>query len=228
MAALGDASSSWRGSRIDQEVRAQPATARTGGLNETSLGVLKREPYETTRPFLPCFTRHAEFLKDGRGRLVKTEAATWQLGLRSQTPAFTSQKLTMHDGKLKASTSPKQSLKEKKEQEKGADCAADALQTPRGEYEHRFEKTPPPRWIANFHGIRDHSFDMLRELYENPLSEENREPRRTPRVHVDSHRAKRHHDEPFTGRVAPNLDIYRSHLRAGVHPDVCRYLVNLR
>lgn len=178
---------------------------------------LQKEPYADTRPLVPCFTRHAEFFKEPRRPHLPIESATWQLKLRSQTPAFT-----------------------------GGAAAAPAPQPPReappAMSSRASSARPEKQWNRYFHHSdhscitgREHSFDMLGELRRQehqadaPVSARSTASSslRTPRVRADAHRARLFLDEPYRGKVTPNMDNYRDHLQSGAHPDVCRWIMSI-
>eukprot|EP00929_Paragymnodinium_shiwhaense_P009311 TRINITY_DN11343_c0_g1_i1.p1 TRINITY_DN11343_c0_g1~~TRINITY_DN11343_c0_g1_i1.p1 ORF type:complete len:277 (-),score=9.69 TRINITY_DN11343_c0_g1_i1:321-1121(-) len=200
---------SWRGSSL---------------LRSGELGELEKNTYADTRPLLPCFTRHDEFFKDCRNRVTTTEAVTWQLGLRSQTPAFTKRPRTgAQEGQ--AATPREHGVR--------ALVPGATSAMPRS--------TPRRDWNPRFHHLREHTFDMLQDHYNGSLSQrtvkkqfsitqdtEKPDPAR-PRIVLDSHASKRQYwDEPYSGKVGPNLEAYRSHLQAGVHPDACRRMLSMR
>mmetsp|Transcript_16116 Transcript_16116/g.27939 ORF Transcript_16116/g.27939 Transcript_16116/m.27939 type:complete len:166 (-) Transcript_16116:23-520(-) len=51
-------------------------------------GTLKKNSYDETRPKIPHFTTHSEFFKSTTRHPLHIDVATWSLGLRAQTPAF--------------------------------------------------------------------------------------------------------------------------------------------
>jgi len=191
-------------------------------MHETELSELEKDPYEETRPAVPCFTRHVEFFQDSRGRKWTTEAATWQLGLRSQTPAFT------------AATSVGRSLAPPSSSSDFKPVPPRAITAPGSG-----QSTPRSRFRTNFYGLREHTFDMLRDDCDKKKPQDGKtapvEPEtptissaRTPRMHADRHRALSHLDEPYQGKVGPNMEAYRTHLQARIHPTVCRHFLKLR
>merc|ERR1719428_1324850 len=76
-------------SALNTSVESSQFSVSSYGGAFDSLGELEKAPYDETRPRLACFTRHSEFFKEScRPGHLKTEVATWTLGLRAQTPAF--------------------------------------------------------------------------------------------------------------------------------------------
>lgn len=178
---------------------------------------LEKDLYEETHRPVPCFTRHAEFFE--APRRVGTEAATWQLGLRSQTPAFVARWLPNEDAQ--AGCTPRSTL-------------------PGSTLPGQTSKWSPKPWNKYHHqpehscySGREHSFDMLRDLHgkrkesRGQLAESLQASPRAPRVRVDTHRESLFLDETYKGKVAPNANTFRPHLQDGAHPDVCRWILSI-
>eukprot|EP00930_Biecheleria_cincta_P047605 TRINITY_DN33032_c0_g1_i1.p1 TRINITY_DN33032_c0_g1~~TRINITY_DN33032_c0_g1_i1.p1 ORF type:complete len:187 (-),score=30.63 TRINITY_DN33032_c0_g1_i1:70-630(-) len=161
------------------------------GLGETSQasvfsmpgveGLLEKSPYEDTRPKLSRFTHHHEFLGKAPRR-KHTDQATFELGLRPQTPLY----------------QPRQR-------------AAN-------------------RWNPHV-SVRDHSFDMLKDLYQKDkerTSPEVDNPRK-PRVFVDPARAGKHDDEEYaTGHMRGHNTNTYSFLAKKERTDVVHAMLKLR
>lgn len=178
---------------------------------------LDKDPYHETRPHIASFTRHKEFFKDScRPGNLKTETATFCLGLRSQTPAFDARlgHPVLHAGQLRPAA----------DQEKPIRRARREAETKRREVE-------APRVWNRYFQQREHSFDMLKSFYAEQAEGDldfSLSPQRTPRVHVDTADFRKTL-EPWKPKVAEqNANLWNPLLCAGDTTAVINHMLSMR
>lgn len=192
--------------------RGTPRAKSTPGYNltlrEGELGFLQKEPYADTRPKLPNWTRHDEFMRAATRAARPVETATWQLGLRAQTPAF---------GKSgKRGSAPRRHDK----------------QADRRWHEHFQLPCHSFDMVQDLQTIKERARGQ-REDDGTPKTgkdgkAEVQTPGRTPRNMVDPHREMLHTTEKYKPKVVSNTQEFRHFREAGNHPDICRYMVSIR
>lgn len=196
----------------DAEIATPRAKSAPGGnltLREFELGFLEKEPYADTRPKLPNWVRHDEFMRASARPARPVEVATWQLGLRAQTPAFGNIRKRPSAGQRKHDRHPGE----------------------RKPWQEHFQL--PELSFDMIQDLQTLKKQNIREDAGSPQTGAKAEalpqtPGRTPRNKVDPHREILHTTERYKPKVTPNTQEWRALREAGNHPDFCRHMVSIR